>query len=91
LQAESLAAAALLAMRTGRAEYWDWYQRIWDYSWGNFVDHEHGAWYRILNRDNHKYGDEKSPAGKVDYHTMGACYEVLSVLAQGASHAAEPR
>ena len=37
----------------------------------------HGAWYRILDRDNRKYSDEKSPAGKTDYHTMGACYEVL--------------
>ena len=25
-------------------------------------------------------GDEKSPAGKTDYHTMGACYEVLAAL-----------
>jgi len=30
--------------------------------------------------DNRKYSDEKSPAGKVDYHTMGACYEVLNVV-----------
>ena len=41
------------------------------------VDHEHGAWFRILTRDNRKYDDLKSPAGKTDYHTMGACYEVL--------------
>ncbi|MEJ2654590.1 MAG: AGE family epimerase/isomerase, partial [Acidihalobacter sp.] len=44
------------------------------------IDHEYGAWYRILRRDNSKYSDEKSPAGKVDYHTMGACYEVLGLL-----------
>ena len=80
VQAESLAAAALLAKRTGEEKYWQWYERIWDYSWTHFVDHEHGAWYRILTRDNHKYSDEKSPAGKTDYHTMGACYEVLNAL-----------
>ena len=34
----------------------------------------------ILARDNRKYSDEKSPAGKTDYHTMGACYEVLNVI-----------
>ena len=45
-----------------------------------FVDHKYGAWYRILTRDNKKYSDEKSPAGKTDYHTMGACYEVLEML-----------
>jgi mannose/cellobiose epimerase-like protein (N-acyl-D-glucosamine 2-epimerase family) len=81
VQAESLAAAALLAQRTGESEYRDWYDRLWRYSWSHFVDHEHGAWYRILTRDNSKYSDEKSPAGKTDYHTMGACYEVLNALA----------
>lgn len=80
VQAESIAAAALLAGRTGNDAYWDWYDRIWEYSWRHFVDHEHGAWYRILTRDNRKISDEKSPAGKTDYHTMGACYEVLNVL-----------
>jgi len=50
------------------------------YSWQWFVDHQYGAWYRILTRDNRKYSDEKSPAGKTDYHTMGACYEVLNVI-----------
>jgi mannose/cellobiose epimerase-like protein (N-acyl-D-glucosamine 2-epimerase family) len=80
VQAESLAAAALLGARTGQAQYWDWYDRIWSYCWEHFVDHQYGAWFRILTRDNHRYSDEKSPAGKVDYHTMGACYEVLKVL-----------
>lgn len=80
VQAESLATAALLADRTGEVRYWDWYERLWDYSWRHFVDHRYGAWYRILRRDNSKYNDEKSPAGKTDYHTMGACYEVLKVI-----------
>jgi mannose/cellobiose epimerase-like protein (N-acyl-D-glucosamine 2-epimerase family) len=80
VQAESLAAAALLADRTGDSKYRDWYDRLWRYAWTHFVDHEYGAWYRILTRDNRKYSDEKSPAGKTDYHTMGACHEVLNVV-----------
>jgi mannose/cellobiose epimerase-like protein (N-acyl-D-glucosamine 2-epimerase family) len=80
VQAESLAAAALLAARTGDPGYWDWYDKLWDYSWKHMVDHRYGAWYRILDADNRKYSDEKSPAGKTDYHTMGACYEVLNVV-----------
>jgi mannose/cellobiose epimerase-like protein (N-acyl-D-glucosamine 2-epimerase family) len=83
VQAESLAAAALLAKRTGDAQYWHWYDRLWAYSWKHFVDHRNGAWYRILDADNRKYGDEKSPAGKTDYHTMGACHEVLNVMRSG--------
>ncbi|MFE0501236.1 AGE family epimerase/isomerase [Lysobacter soli] len=80
VQAESLAAAARLADATGDVSYWDWYDRLWAYSWRYFVDHQYGAWYRILDRENRKYSDEKSPAGKTDYHTMGACYDVLAVL-----------
>ena len=80
VQAESFAAAALLATRTGEQRYWDWFARIWDYSWRHMVDHRYGAWYRILDRQNRTYDDKKSPAGKTDYHTMGACYEVLNVI-----------
>ncbi len=80
VQAESLAAAALLADRTKEARYWDWYDRIWRYCWAHFIDQNYGAWYRILSRNNRKYSDQKSPAGKTDYHTMGACYEILNVV-----------
>lgn len=77
VQAESFAAAALLAIETNNEQYWQWYEKIWQYSWDNMIDHKYGAWYRILTQDNRSYSDEKSPAGKTDYHTMGACYEVL--------------
>jgi mannose/cellobiose epimerase-like protein (N-acyl-D-glucosamine 2-epimerase family) len=89
VQAESLAAAAWLATALERAGgaraaeaagYWAWYDRIWAYAWEHFVDHEYGAWYRILAPDNAKVTDEKSPAGKVDYHDMGACYDVLAAI-----------
>ncbi|MGO4549944.1 AGE family epimerase/isomerase [Lysobacter sp. 2RAF19] len=75
VQAESIAAAARLGA-------WDWYDKLWAYAWRHFVDHEHGGWYRILDRRNRKYSDEKSPAGKTDYHTMGACHDVLHLLRQ---------
>lgn len=80
VQAETIAAAAVFFERTGDAGWWNWYERIWEYAWTYFVDHEYGAWYRILDPQNRKYDEEKSPAGKVDYHTMGACYESLRVL-----------
>lgn len=80
VQAETLAAAARLALVLDEPAYWESYDRIWAYAWRHFVDHEHGAWWRILRADNSKISDEKSPAGKVDYHTMGACYDVLEVL-----------
>jgi mannose/cellobiose epimerase-like protein (N-acyl-D-glucosamine 2-epimerase family) len=80
VQAETIAASALLAERTLEGGYWDWYDRVWDFAWAHFVDHEHGAWFRILAPDNTRLGDQKSPAGKTDYHTMGACFEVLASM-----------
>jgi mannose/cellobiose epimerase-like protein (N-acyl-D-glucosamine 2-epimerase family) len=85
VQAESLAAAALLYERTLKLEHARNYDQLWAYSWTHFVDHEHGAWYRILDRTNHKYSDQKSPAGKTDYHTMGACHEVIALLRRSPS------
>ena len=35
-----------------------------------------------LHREGHWVEPYKSPAGKVDYHTMGACWDVLAVMAQ---------
>lgn len=77
VQAESIACAAMLHARTGDIQYRTWYLRLWQYSWQHLIDHQHGAWYRILRRDNSKISNQKSPAGKVDYHTMGACHDVL--------------
>lgn len=77
VQAESFSAAARLARTTGKQKYWQWYDRIWQYSWEHLVDHQHGAWFRILTQDNKKIDDLKSPIGKTDYHTMGACWDVL--------------
>lgn len=80
VQAESFACAARLALATGNEEYWQWYDRIWGYSWKHMVDHQFGAWFRILSANNDKLEETKSPVGKTDYHTMGACYDVMDAL-----------
>ncbi len=85
VQAECLAAAAILALRTGEPRFRDAYQRQWDYCWTHFVDHGQGAWFRILTADNFNLTREKSPAGKVDYHTIGACYDVWRAMGERAS------
>lgn len=82
VHAETLAAAAHLAVRTGQAHYWDWYDRIWSYCWRHLVDHRHGAWFRALDADNRVTSTEKSEP-EPDYHNMGACAEVLRLLSQG--------
>lgn len=79
---ETLAAAASLAVRTGRERFWQDYDSLWAYSWRHLVDHEYGCWFRILSPDGSKQGDLKSPPGKTDYHPFGACWEILRVLGQ---------
>ena len=83
VQAEAIAAAWRLFTRTGDARYRDDYHRLWGWSWDHLVDHERGAWYRIVTREGAWVEPFKSPAGKVDYHTMGACWDVMSVMEAG--------
>lgn len=81
VQAESFAAAALLYQATHDETYLAHYTKLWQYSWQHMVDHKHGAWFRLLSRTNQKMSDEKSIAGaKCDYHSLGACFEVLRTL-----------
>lgn len=85
VQAESFAAAAMLYQVTNEPKYLEQYNALWQYSWTHMVDHQHGAWFRVLKHDNSKYSNQKSAAGaKCDYHTLGACFEVLRVLGDTA-------
>ena len=77
---ETFAAAASMAMRTGNDKYWVWYDKAWDFADQYLVDHKYGAWYRILDGNNKKYDDLKSPPSKTDYHPLAACYETLEAM-----------
>jgi len=77
VHAEAFAAAYRLFRLTGEQRYLNDYQRIWDYAWAYLIDHQYGAWFRVLSREGQKIDDLKSPMGKVDYHTLGACWDVL--------------
>ncbi|MBX2825830.1 MAG: AGE family epimerase/isomerase [Gammaproteobacteria bacterium] len=79
VQAEAFAAAWRLFTLTGEQQFRDDYDRLWDWCWRYLIDHEQGAWFRIRHRDGSAVDQLKSPPGKTDYHTMGACWDVLSV------------
>jgi mannose/cellobiose epimerase-like protein (N-acyl-D-glucosamine 2-epimerase family) len=78
VHAEAFAAAWRLYQFYGEDKYLHDYQRIWMWSWKHLIDHKHGAWYRVRNRDGSAINNQKSPLGKADYHTLGACWDVLS-------------
>ena len=83
VHAEALAAAALLAKATNNQDYWNDYQRLWEYCWPAFCENEHKPWWRLLSREG-KVLDKNiaSPGAKIDYHTIGACLEILNVLSE---------
>ena len=78
VQAESLASAWRLYTVTQDPQFLEHYHALWQWSWAHMIDHQHGAWWRIVNAQGHKLETTKSPAGKTDYHTMGACWDVLN-------------
>jgi mannose/cellobiose epimerase-like protein (N-acyl-D-glucosamine 2-epimerase family) len=77
VHAEAVSAAYRLFKITDKKRYIEDYNRIWEYSLECLVDHQYGAWYRVLTREGEKIDNQKSPMGKVDYHTLGACWDVL--------------
>ncbi len=78
--AETMAAAAMLALRTGQEKYWETYEKCWDYAYKYFLDAQYGGWHRILSVDKKPISNKKSPPGKSDYHQIGACYEIVRSL-----------
>jgi len=80
VQSESFATAWRLYRATGDDKYRDDYNRIWRWSWDHMIDHDYGAWFRVRANNGSSIDNKKSPLGKTDYHTMGACWDVLAVM-----------
>ncbi|MCG1008816.1 AGE family epimerase/isomerase [Salinicoccus sp. ID82-1] len=79
VMAEAISAASLLAAKTDRTFYWDVYDQLCQYSSEYLMDHEHGGWYKLLNRQNKPYSNVKTKPPKTDYHPVAAYYQ--SILA----------
>ncbi|WP_409432276.1 AGE family epimerase/isomerase [Litorimonas sp. RW-G-Af-16] len=79
VHAETFATAWRLYHLTRDERYMKDYQRIWCWSWKHLIDHKNGAWFRVRKRDGSPITNKKSPLGKTDYHTLGACWDVLEV------------
>ncbi|MCP5087598.1 MAG: AGE family epimerase/isomerase [Rhodobacteraceae bacterium] len=82
VHSETAATAWRLFHRTGDETYRQDYHDVWRYAWDHLIDHEHGAWFRVLTPEGKKIDNQKSPPGKTDYHTLGVCWDILSVGAE---------
>jgi N-acylglucosamine 2-epimerase len=80
---ETLVALAMGYRLTGRAECWDWYQRVHDYTWTHFTDLEHGEWFGYLNRQGEVLLDLKGGKWKGCFHVPRAlfmCWQQFEAL-----------
>jgi N-acylglucosamine 2-epimerase len=80
---ETLVALAMGYRLTGRAECWDWYQRVHEYTWTHFADREHGEWFGYLNRQGEVLLDLKGGKWKGCFHVPRAlfmCWQQFEAL-----------
>ncbi|AUT03432.1 N-acylglucosamine 2-epimerase [Nostoc sp. CENA543] len=71
---ESLVALAMGYRLTGRAECWEWYQKMHDYTWSHFADAEYGEWFGYLNRQGEVLLNLKGGKWKGCFHVPRAMY-----------------
>ena len=83
VQCESIGTAAMLGSITGENKYWETYDKLWNYSWQNFIDHENGSWIRRMSREHKPYFLEKTKLSLCvdpDFHMMGAYAGALMMM-----------
>ncbi|MFK8185738.1 MAG: AGE family epimerase/isomerase [Phormidesmis sp.] len=71
---ETLVALAMAYRLTGRSECWAWYEKVHDYAWGHFSDHENGEWFGYLNRRGEVLLPLKGGKWKGCFHVPRAMY-----------------
>ena len=73
--------ASLLAFHlTGDKKYWDWYEKIHNYSYRYFSDHEHGEWYKYLRRDNTLSSRIKGNRWAGAFHMPRMCLNSIALM-----------
>jgi N-acylglucosamine 2-epimerase len=71
---ESLVALAIGLRLTGRADCWEWYQKMHDYTWSHFADAEGEEWFGYLNRQGQVLLNLKGGKWKGCFHVPRALY-----------------
>lgn len=71
---ETLVALVMGYRLTGRAECWNWYEKVHNYSWSHFADREHGEWFGYLNRRGEVLLNLKGGKWKGCFHVPRSMY-----------------
>ncbi|OHB51457.1 MAG: N-acylglucosamine 2-epimerase [Planctomycetes bacterium GWF2_42_9] len=81
---ETLVALLMAYESTGKDEYWQWFEKIHDYSWQHFADKQYGEWFGYLNRHGEVLLQLKGGKWKGCFHAPRAfwrCFLELEKLA----------
>lgn len=79
---EALIATCMAWRDTGRTEYLEWMQRIWDYSVVTFADPEYGEWFGYAHRDGSRANALKGSLWKGMFHVPRALWWCDRLLAE---------
>jgi len=80
---ETLYALLLGWSLTGRAELWQWYEKVHEYTFAHFPDPEYGEWLGYLDRDGKPVWTAKANGWKGFFHlprVLFRCYQLLDQL-----------
>ena len=80
---ETLVALLMGFNLTGRAECWDWFEIVHDYTWNHFTDSEYGEWFGYLDRRGEVLLNLKGGKWKGCFHVPRAlylCWQQLTIL-----------
>ena len=78
VQAETLPALAMLSKHYPEGPYLNYLKLLGDYCESHFIEPSSRVWWRVLNADNQPKDQWIAlPGAKCDYHSIGACYDLL--------------
>lgn len=83
---EALIATLVALNQTEDKKYEAWYDKLHDYAFGHFSDHEHGEWFGYLHRDGTVSHEQKGSLWKGPYHLLRClilCDSLLTAWANG--------
>ena len=83
---EALIATLVALNQTEDKKYEAWYDKLHDYAFGHFCDHEHGEWFGYLHRDGTVSHEQKGSLWKGPYHLLRClilCDSILTAWANG--------
>ncbi len=79
-QAEAMVGIFYVYKITGDEKYHELVLRIWDFIDKNVIDHTHGEWLGVIDKNgNHDPKNEKVGMWKCPYHNSRACIQIAAI------------